>query len=265
MRARSLIVSLISAFLIIISLSCKKQHNAECGEQDHLIMSVLWFQRSAENRALFLQGYNIAAMRLRDMASNPGAARPGAIVADLDETILDNSPFEAWQVLTGGEFTDENWKVWTDGAEAEPLPGALEFVREAERLGYEVFYVSNRSMKDAFLPTLDNLRKYGFPFADSAHLLLKEGQSSKVERRNRIMETHDIVLLIGDNLADLDAVFEKRDRSGGAENVDSLASLFGDSYIVMPNPMYGSWVNPALDEDQKASYRERLVRGLTSF
>ena len=109
------------ALSLILSSSCtRRQAKVWSGDQDHLIMSVLWFQKSAEMRALFLQGYNIATERLVDAAGKKGA-RPLAVVADLDETILDNSPYEVWLINTGNGFSDANWKEWTDRAEAKAL------------------------------------------------------------------------------------------------------------------------------------------------
>lgn len=260
----------LALFIVVVSgilgSSCSRsQAEAWSGDQDHLIMSVLWFQKSAEMRALFLQGYNIASERLAEAAAAGKGGRPLAVVADLDETILDNSPYEAWQIHTGKGFSDANWKVWTDRAEAKALPGALEFTRLAESLGVEMFYVSNRSVEDAFGTTLENLRNLGFPFADTAHLLLKTTTSSKIERRNRILETHDIILLLGDNLADVDAAFESRERNLGFNAVDSLSSLFGDRYIVFPNPMYGSFERPALVSDENITTRQRYVRSLAGY
>lgn len=252
--------------IFLSAVSCRRQEPVTfTGEQDHLIMSVLWFQRSAEMRALFIQGFNVAADRLEAEMASEGNGKPRAVVADLDETMLDNSPFEAWQVITGSGFTDESWKMWTDMAAAKPLPGALEFTRFAESLGVEVFYVSNRSEADAFSTTLENMRRFGFPYADSAHLLLKSETSSKVARRARIVETHDIVLLIGDNLADVDSVFEKRNDYYGMYDVDSLAASFGRKYILLPNPMYGTWADPALTKGEDLSRREQHVRSLSGI
>ena len=260
--SQALLIVVLSA---IVVCSCgRREAEVWTGEQDHLIMSVLWFQRSAEMRALFLQGYNVASERLVDAASKKGA-RPLAVVADLDETILDNSRYEVWQINTGKGFSDANWKLWTDRAEATALPGALEFAKLAESLGVEVFYISNRTMEDAYETTLENLRRLGFPYADSAHLLLKTTTSMKTERRNKVLETHDIVLLLGDNLADVDDAFESRSRNLGFDDVDSLASRFGAKNIVFPNPMYGSFERAALVPDENISRRQRYVKSLDGF
>lgn len=255
-----------ATLLMIIATSCSGiKEEAYKGDQDHLIMSVLWFQRSAEMRALFIQGYNIASERMTEAALLGSSGKPLAVIADIDETILDNSPFEGWQIVNGKGFSDEAWKLWTDREEARPLPGALEFALLADSLGVEIFYVSNRSVDDALGTTINNLKAFGFPFADTSHVLLKSASSSKIERRSRILETHEIILLIGDNLADLDGVFERRDVNYGFADVDTLANSFGKRFIVFPNPMYGSWPAPALDSNEKLTMRERMVRSIVSF
>jgi 5'-nucleotidase (lipoprotein e(P4) family) len=178
--------------------------------QDQLILSVLWFQKSPEMQAMFYQCYNNATKSLTDMLKKSVDKRPKAVVMDIDETILDNSPVEAYQVLKNVIFSDSVWNRWTDKAVAEPLPGALEFILFAESQGVDVFYVTNRSSATAYNSTLSNLKDKGFPFADSLHLILKTSSSSKEERRQAIASRYEILLFIGDNLGDFDSVFESR-------------------------------------------------------
>jgi len=255
---------ILTLFSGLIFTSCfKKEEVVNEENQDHMILSVLWFQRSSEMRALFIQGYNIASERVINAVRQPGTGRPMAVVTDLDEAMLDNSPYQGWQLESGEPFTDETWKGWTDMEEAKPLPGALEFTRLADSLNVEVFYVSNRTVADAFESTISNLKSAGFPYADEDHVFLKDSTSSKVDRRNRILETHDIILLIGDNLGDFDELFEDRSHNAGFGNVDSLAAFFGRKYIVLPNPMYGSWLKPALFPDENLPLRERMLRSIS--
>ncbi len=54
-----------------------------------------WMQRSAEYQALCLQAYNIATERLDravDLNSRSEAPKKLAVITDIDETFLDNSP-----------------------------------------------------------------------------------------------------------------------------------------------------------------------------
>jgi len=68
--------------------------------------ATLWMQTSVEYRASALQAYHTARLALDAALADPrwtaaveqtgdAGAKPPAIVLDLDETVLDNSPFEA--------------------------------------------------------------------------------------------------------------------------------------------------------------------------
>lgn len=74
-------------------------------------MSTLWYQKAAETKALYLQGYNVATDRLKELLKTQ-TDKPYSIVLDLDETVLDNSPYQAQNVKDGTAFTPENWDVW---------------------------------------------------------------------------------------------------------------------------------------------------------
>ncbi|MRR23440.1 hypothetical protein EG830_10745 [bacterium] len=269
-------------------------------DQDHLILATLWYQKSAEMRALYYQCFSNAETALKtnlEMHScnrvftegtlpetrqvNKGksgdAARtssgilphevpskPAAVVLDIDETLLDNSPYQGWQVIEKKPFNNDDWFRWVELARARPLPGAVEFTRYADSLGVEVFYVSNRTVQE-MVPTIQNMTEWGFVNADSTHLLLKETTSSKVERRAMIEKNYEIILLVGDNLADLGGNYEKRGGDYGFGAVDTDRKLFGTKYIVLPNPMYGNWLNDILRNTPGSTEREKLIRMLNTF
>src|SRR5699024_7415935 len=69
---------------------------------DQNTMATAWFQTSGEATALFHQGYNIGKEKL-DAALEEGTNQDPAVVLDLDETVLDGSPFDALGIKTGGE------------------------------------------------------------------------------------------------------------------------------------------------------------------
>lgn len=251
-------------------------------DQDHLILATLWYQKSAEMRALYYQCFRNAETALRENLALQGGRisaadspvtmdtalakdkRPAAVVLDIDETLLDNSPFQGWQVLEKKPFNNDDWLRWVELARARPLPGAVEFTRYADSLGVGVFYVSNRTVQEMG-PTIENMKLYGFANADSTHLLLKQTTSSKVERRAQIEKNFDIILLVGDNLADLSETYEKRGPDCGFHAVDADRKLFGTKYILLPNPMYGNWLNDLLRSAPGSTEREKLVRLLESF
>ena len=283
------------------SVTSGSNHVSEASEdQDHLILATLWFQKSAEMRALFYQCFRNAETALKEnleqhrqtlsapepslgqsrtiagqSAGEPeadcadhlptkGLAKPAAVVLDIDETLLDNSPFQGWQVLEKMSFNDDDWFRWVDLARARPLPGAVEFTRYADSMGVEVFYVSNRTVAEMG-PTIENMAALGFVNADSTHMLLKESSSSKVERRALIEQDYEILLLIGDNLADHSGTYEKRGPDHDFSAVDADRHLFGTKYIVLPNPMYGNWLNDLLRSAPGITEREKLLQMLDRF
>lgn len=240
-------------------------NTSESVNHDQLLLSVLWFQRSAEMQALFYQGYNIAKKSLMDKLKASENTRPKAVVLDIDETVLDNSPVEAMQIIRNLPFSDSLWVSWIKKASAETLPGVVDFLKFSDSLGVEIFYVSNRNYKEEYLPTLNNLRQKGLPFADSLHILLRREVSSKEIRRNSIEEKYDILLLIGDNLADFDTVFDVRGEDLGFGAVKSNDKRFGTDFIMLPNPMYGPWINSAIRKKEGATEREKMVNALRSY
>jgi len=246
-------------FLIIVIVgSCGKkaeQQTDDISKNEHLVMSVLYLQKAAEARALYYQAYNIARFRLQqqlETVSSPGRL---AVVVDIDETVLNNTPYEAKLILTGESYPTF-WESWVNMAEAKPVPGALEFLKFADKKGVNIFYVSNR--KDFLLRgTLQNLKKLGFPQADEEHIMLREKESSKEPRRKKISKSYDIALFIGDNLNDFSAVFERLTVADRFAKVDSLKSAFGTKFIVLPNPMYGEWEAALYDFDWSKTAEER--------
>jgi 5'-nucleotidase (lipoprotein e(P4) family) len=231
---------------LIGSTGCKeKQVVASTSKEDAglyphgPLWGALWQQRSGEYKALCLQAYYTATLSLNELLKQP-AKRPLAIVTDIDETVLDNSPYYVHQALNGDMYTDSSWMVWTAKGDCDTVPGALSFLKYASKRGVKVFYITNRLEAERKV-TLENLQKWGFPDADDAHLTLKETISSKDARRQLVAADHDIIMLLGDNLGDFATAFDKQTY----ENRDSLvvngASQFGTRYIVLPNPMYGDW------------------------
>ncbi|HET7119030.1 MAG TPA: 5'-nucleotidase, lipoprotein e(P4) family [Hanamia sp.] len=203
------------------------------------IFATAWQQRSAEYRALCYQAFNIARVRI-EQSNRERSPKPKAIMTDIDETILNNSPYEAHQLLQGKDYDDASWEEWTSKGIADTMPGALHFLQFASASGIEIFYVTNRGENER-KGTLENLKRFNFPNADNEHLLLKKNTSSKEERKNTIAETHTIILLMGDNMNDFSSLFEKRNPGDRLKVADNFAGDFGNRFIVLPNPEYGDW------------------------
>ncbi len=215
--------------------------NAGHSIADGKLWASLFQQRAAEYKALCLQAYNIARLRIDQDLQQP-SSKPLAIVTDIDETILDNSPYAVHQALQNRDYEDETWMQWTARAEADTLAGALSFFRYAASQKVEVFYITNRDERER-AATLKNLQHYGFPFADDAHLVLKQthASSSKETRRQTVAQTHNIVMLLGDNLGDFSMLFDKKSLQEREQNTLLSAADFGKKFIVLPNPTYGDW------------------------
>jgi 5'-nucleotidase (lipoprotein e(P4) family) len=251
-------------FLILISMvSCTspEKSNVNNYSNDKLLMAVSCYQHSSEVAALYHQGFNIAKFRLDHAIKAKSMGKPFAVVVDIDETMIDNSPFET--TLFSKAYKLSDWYAWTSIASAKALPGALDFAKYAQSQHVEIFYITNRDDSER-VGTLKNLENVGFPFADEKHLLTKSdlfestgNTSSKEGRRRKVAENYEIALLIGDNLNDFSQIFEDRNQNNGKDAVEKNKEQFGKKFIVMPNPMYGAWEKPlynykeGLDENEK--------------
>jgi 5'-nucleotidase (lipoprotein e(P4) family) len=202
------------------------------------LYTAIYQQRAAEYKALCYQAFNLAQLKLDAYTASTG--KPKAIVSDIDETLLDNSAYAVHQAVRGKDYQLESWYTWTNLAKADTVPGAPSFMQYAAAKGVEVFYITNRDARER-AATLRNLQRFRFPNADEAHLLTREGSSSKEARRQKVGETHEIVLLLGDNLADFSSLFDKKDQSTRANNVTVSKADFGSRFIIIPNPNYGDW------------------------
>lgn len=225
--------------------------------QEQNTMSVLWFQKAGEAKALYYQGYNIGKLRL-DESLQKKPKKKGlkpAVVLDIDETILDNSPYQAWNVVTGRAFP-LNWNQWITSAQGKPLPGAIEFLKYADSKGVAIFYISNRSeaQKEA---TIKNLQSAGAPQVSAEHVLLQQpNEKGKEMRRLQVAKTHDILLLFGDNLGDFSG-FDNLSITDRLKAVDNRKDEFGRKLIVFPNPMYGDWEGAIYNYDYGKSDEEK--------
>ena len=177
-----------------------------------------------------------------EQESGYGSITP-AVVVDVDETVLDNSPYAARLIDAREGYSDESWDQWVFEAQARPVPGALAFARLARELGVEVFYVTNRKshLEDA---TRQNLAVMGFPpgVADDVYLLVNEREewgSDKISRRVFIAEDYRILLIVGDDLNDF-VSGARAGREARAALMDEHASKWGTRWIMLPNPTYGS-------------------------
>jgi 5'-nucleotidase (lipoprotein e(P4) family) len=208
---------------------------------DYSLNSVLWQQRSGEYRALCYQAFTLAKLQMHEMIrQKPASSKTLAVITDIDESVLDNSPQQAHDLLHHQLYTPESWKKWTDLASAKALPGAVEFFQFAHQNGVQVFYISNRNANE-LESTIRNLKQAGFPQADAQHVVMKGASADKEPRRLEVAEKHQIAMLVGDNLNDFDKLFYQQDAAKRSALVDANRQQFGTRFIVLPNTIYGDW------------------------
>lgn len=242
---RSFILSSAVLFLagcgIQVTTQTTRTVPAEIPSRQYSLQSVVWQQNAAEYRALCYQAFNTAHFRLDELLQDKSLqGKKLAIITDIDETVLDNSPYNASLILENREYTSETWNDWVNKEEALPVPGAKDFLNYAASKGVEIFYVSNRRDTEV-LPTIANMKTVNFPFADEKHCLFKSSHSEKESRFDEIKKDYTVLLYMGDNLSDFSNRFTAPSTNERNTTADELKEQFGKRFIVLPNPMYGDW------------------------
>jgi acid phosphatase len=247
------------------------------------MLAVLWMQHAEEYKASARQVFRAAEEHL-DESLKPGSAelsqiavpqgpwttKDTAIVFDLDETLLDNSDYQAGYVQHHAGFNEVTWDRWVGKSAAREVPGAADFVKKASEKVDKIFYVSNRACRnpidnvsdastiEKLCPQLTHTMKvmndHKFPYAGDREAFYLAGMSSglksKKEIREKIGKDFRIVMLVGDNLRDF------IDRTDYQKNKEKLEKLWGHRWFLLPNPAYGSWPDEFLAEDDKKAIKD---------
>lgn len=224
--------------------------------EERSLDSGLYVQTSAEFRACCYQIYHFAEEQLRRNLARPANdPRPPAVVMDLDETVFDNSPQQVWRYRRGEPFRPATWNTWerTGAREVRVIPGADRFIREAEKAGVTVVYLSNRREENR-QHVADALKHLGISVKDiEGRLELAAGTTNKEERRKKVEKRYRVVLHVGDNLRDFsedyaagkvpltDAEAVRKRTKERFALVERDRALWGTEYVVIPNPNYGEW------------------------
>lgn len=198
-----------------------------------------WMRNSAERKALFHQVYRLAGEKLEKLVRGKSRGT-WAVSLDADETIIDNSLYNAERERMGGRFSSETWKRWSERRKAKVLPGVKRFLQKVRALGGKIAIVTNRRF-DKREDTKAVFQAEGIPYDI---LLLRTRSREKEGRWQQIQEGTaspgqpplEIVMWIGDNIGD----FPNLTQSHRFEGPDPFKD-FGERYFVLPNPMYGSW------------------------
>lgn len=243
---------------------------------DDNLNAVLWVQRSVEYRATAETVYRAASDRLDaalkdpdwdalvpDERATPARGLPPAIVMDLDETVLDNSPYQARLVREGNEYNEVTWDAWVREEKAQPVPGVAEFARAAQARGITLIYISNRA-EHLIAPTLANLRALGLPVKDDSVFLglgtfvadCEQEGSEKLCRRQLAGRSYRVLMQFGDQLGDFAQILANTPEAR-AELQAQHRGWFGERWWMLPNPTYGSWEPAVFNNDWRQPREQR--------
>jgi 5'-nucleotidase (lipoprotein e(P4) family) len=270
------------AVVMLVALGCAAPRIAQQAPDppaSDLLNAVLWMQRSVEFKASALTAFALARVRLDQALVDPnwtGAPKeqagayqslPPAVILDIDETIFDNSGYQAWMVLKGTTFDPKTWNAYVNTMTSLPIPGALEFAQYADSKGVKVFYITNRVAEEE-PATRKNLEKLGFPMGGNADTMLMARKqpdwgSAKGTRRAHVARSYRVLLNVGDNFGD----FVDEYRGSEAERLKVLEQhkdRWGREWIMIANPSYGSFESAPFGHDFKLSDGEKrkLKRGV---
>jgi 5'-nucleotidase (lipoprotein e(P4) family) len=233
---------------------------------DDNLNAVAWTQTALEHDLVYREVFRAAGEQLlraladpqrdalphgeRAAGIDPATLAP-AVIVDIDETLLDNSPYQARLVRTGQAYDEAGWSQWCREKAARPLPGAVAFARLAAEHGVAVFFLSNRAQSLDGV-TLDNLRDAGFPVPSPGVFLglgtsvpgCTQSGSDKGCRRRQVGRDHRVLLQLGDQIGDFVDV-AANSPEGRRAALAPYADWIGERWFVLPNPTYGSW-EPAL-------------------
>ncbi len=258
----------LAVLLLTAALAGATPARAQDPPANDLLNAVLWMQRSVEYKASALTAFSLARLRLdqaladRSWTAAPkeqtGAYQslPPAVVLDIDETIVDNSGYQAWMALKDTTFDPKTWNAFVNTVTSLAIPGAVDFARYADGKGVKVFYISNRTAEEE-PATRKNLEKLGFPLDDKIDTVLMTRErpdwtSAKGTRRAHVARSHRILLNLGDNFGD----FVDEYRGTEAERLkiwEDHKDRWGREWIMLANPSYGSFESAPFNHDFKLS------------
>jgi acid phosphatase len=239
-----------------------------------MLNAALWQQTSAEYEAVARQAYRVARLNLDLALEDPEwsavpapaidpAQLPPAVMLDLDETVFDNSRYEARIILDYGKFSSQTFGQWCEEAAADAVPGSTEFLRYADSRNVTIIYFSARVEKLRAC-TLRNLERLELPVGDPATTLLLRRSDGKEGHRRDVAKRYRVLLVLGDNLDD----FVEGSQASAAERrrtAQQHADYWGSRWIILPNAMYGHWEATFFDFDYglpRSKLVERKLRGL---
>jgi 5'-nucleotidase (lipoprotein e(P4) family) len=262
----------LAILLVVGAVAAAAPAAAQDPPANDLLNAVLWMQRSVEYRASALSAFALARLRLdQALADSSWTAAPKeqtgayqglppAVILDVDETVLDNSGYQAWMTLKDTTFDPKTWNAYVNTVTSLAIPGAVEFAKYAAGRGVKVFYVSNRTAEEE-PATRKNLERLGFPLDDKVDTVLMTREqpdwtSTKGTRRAHVARSYRVLLNLGDNFGD----FVDEYRGTEAERLkvfEEHRDRWGREWIMLANPAYGSFESAPFTHDFKRSVGDR--------
>lgn len=243
-----------------------------------------WVQTAIEHDLIYLETYRNAQSRLLGALHDPNwdaltkadrvapiAGLSPAVVLDIDETVLDNSPYQARLIRDGKAYDDASWAAWCKEERARALPGAVAFTQFAAAHGIAVIYLSNRA-KDLDAVTIANLRKVGFPISGPEAFLglgtvvpgCTQHGTDKGCRRELVSRSYRVLMQFGDQLGDFVDIADNT-LAGRQQAIAGYMDWVGTRWFVLPNPTYGSWQPALFNNNWKlppATQRQMMLNNL---
>ena len=236
--------------------------------------AVLWTQTSIEHELIYRQIFASATRQLDTALADPTwdalalpprdlAGLPPAVVVDIDETVLDNVPLNARDILTNQVYSYDRWNTWVDQAKAQALPGAVEFLQAADKKGITVYYITNRKHSQV-QATVHNLRLRGFPVAHNEQVLAAGTPTGGCEqagygkncRRQWVASHARVLMLAGDSFGD----FVQAEHNTLADQRKAAApylAWLGQRWFLLPNPTYGNWYSAPYGDQEKLPFERK--------
>ena len=236
--------------------------------------AVLWTQTSIEHELIYRQVFASATRQLDAALADPTwdalplpprnlAGLPPAVVVDIDETVLDNVPLNARDIINNQVYSYDRWNTWVDQAKAQALPGAVAFLQAADKKGITVYYITNREHSQV-QATVDNLRLRGFPVQRNEQVLAASTPTGHCEqagygkncRRQWVAAHARVLMLAGDSLGDF-VQAEHNTLADQRKAAEPYLAWLGQRWFLLPNPTYGNWYSAPYGDQEKLPFERK--------
>ncbi len=247
--------------------------------------ATLWMRTSAEFQVLTEETYTQArdqlALALKDptwsalpdqvnrLHASEGESLPTltpAVILDVDETVLDNSEYQARLIRAQGEHDSKAYDAWVKESAAPLIPGAKEFIDYCHANHVQVFYITNRGV-DVEKYTRQNLEKHGLIDAHAVDNILSKDERvdwtvDKTTRRDYVASRYRVLSLIGDDLNDFLWAGDKPTPKSRKDAALEYEAYWGHKWFLLPNANYGGWERALFQFDDSLPRDRKLQKKL---